>query len=116
MVPPPLCTIYGVSKVRKIALTFRQIIDAYKQQADSHPVNFLYVPCHRDSPPRDIIHFYNHFFVPAVKDPLLRVAGGAEAFTRLEKLGSGVRMSLPPEWCLSCADSLVSSILEVRSC
>ena len=34
----------------------------------------------------------------------------AEAFTRLEKLGSRVRMSLPPEWCLSCADSELASL------
>ncbi|KAJ1685607.1 hypothetical protein LUZ63_016997 [Rhynchospora breviuscula] len=70
-----LCCFYGVAKVSRLNLTFKEIVSSYKKEPQCKPEVFRNVfvgssnmrigICHVD-----IITFYNEVFVPAVK-PLL---------------------------------------------
>ncbi|KAM0862260.1 hypothetical protein ACQ4PT_045381 [Festuca glaucescens] len=74
-----LCSIYGVAKISKLALTFKEIIFSYRKQPHCKPQVFRSVYVHWPSRSRsgkigadhlDIITFYNEVFIPTVK-PLL---------------------------------------------
>jgi retinoblastoma-like protein 1 len=74
-----LCSFYGISKVQRMNLTFREIIFNYKKQPQCKPQVFRNVFIDSSSTKRygksghetvDIIVFYNRVFIPAVK-PLL---------------------------------------------
>ncbi|KAJ4778883.1 Retinoblastoma-related protein [Rhynchospora pubera] len=74
-----LCSIYGVSKISKLSLTFKEIILNYRKQPQCKSQVFRSVFVHWSSRSNtgktgvehvDIITFYNEVFVPSVK-PLL---------------------------------------------
>uniref|UniRef100_A0A7N0T4Y3 Retinoblastoma-related protein n=1 Tax=Kalanchoe fedtschenkoi TaxID=63787 RepID=A0A7N0T4Y3_KALFE len=78
-----LCCFYGVAKVFKVNLTFKDIIDCYTKQAHSKSQIFRCVFVKWSSPQRNgtngedhigIIKFYNEIFIPSVK-PLLDEIG-----------------------------------------
>ncbi|CAN6464487.1 unnamed protein product [Victoria cruziana] len=85
-----LCSLYGVSKISNLSLTFREIIFNYRKQPQCKPQVFRYVFVDWPSSSRngktgqdhvDIITFYNEIFVPAVK-PLLVELGPAGTPTK----------------------------------
>ncbi|KAF6134022.1 hypothetical protein GIB67_038313 [Kingdonia uniflora] len=74
-----LCSLYGVSKISKLNLTFKEIIHHYRKQPHCKPQVFRSVFVDWSLTPRrsksgqehvDIIVYYNEFFIPSVK-PLL---------------------------------------------
>ena len=74
-----LCAIYGVCKVTRRPITFRDIIYHYRRQPQSRPEVFRSVVLEQSSPDLvptrrgDIIEFYNVHFVPHVKAFLLEL-------------------------------------------
>ncbi|XP_062195758.1 retinoblastoma-related protein 3-like isoform X2 [Phragmites australis] len=81
-----LCSIYGVSKISQLELSFKEIIFGYRKQPQCKPQVFRSVYVHW--PPRsrngktgedhvDIITFYNEVFIPSVKPLLVEVGPGA---------------------------------------
>ncbi|GAQ86653.1 retinoblastoma-related protein [Klebsormidium nitens] len=80
-----LCAIYGVCKVCKVDVTFKDIIACYRKQPQYRPDTIRTVALKHNvplpdagTPPRpdtgDVIKLYNQVFVPRVKAALLRVA------------------------------------------
>ncbi|KAF3781853.1 Retinoblastoma-related protein [Nymphaea thermarum] len=85
-----LCSLYGVSKISSLSLTFKEIIFNYRKQPQCKPQVFRYVfvdwpsSSHNGKTGQDhvdIITFYNELFVPAVK-PLLVELGPAGTPTK----------------------------------
>ena len=78
-----MCSVYGVCKVNQRQVTFRHIIEKYKQQqstsAESRAKVFREVYMKADEEPQDIIKFYNVVFIPTMKEELLKVCHGAAA-------------------------------------
>ncbi|XP_077212332.1 retinoblastoma-related protein-like isoform X2 [Tasmannia lanceolata] len=82
-----LCSFYGVAKISKLSLTFKEIVHNYRNQPQCKPQVFRGVFVGWPSTSRngktgqmhvDIITFYNDIFIPAVK-PLLEELGPAGA-------------------------------------
>ncbi|MQM09087.1 hypothetical protein Taro_041951 [Colocasia esculenta] len=89
-----LCSLYGVAKISKLSLTFKQIIYAYRKQPQCKPQVFRSVFVDWSSASCsgrmgqehvDIITFYNEVFIPSVKPLLvdLGASGPASKQTRL---------------------------------
>ncbi|TVU04841.1 hypothetical protein EJB05_47978 [Eragrostis curvula] len=91
-----LCSIYGISKITQLELTFKEIIYGYRKQPQCKPQVFrsVYVRW----PPRnrrgktgeehiDIITFYNEVFIPAIKPLLAEVVSGASPKKKDEEKG-----------------------------
>ncbi|KDP42033.1 hypothetical protein JCGZ_03096 [Jatropha curcas] len=85
-----LCCFYGVAKISKVNLTFREIIFNYRKQPQCKPQVFRSVFIDWSSARHngrtgqdhvDIITFYNEIFIPAAK-PLLVEVGSAGAITK----------------------------------
>jgi len=77
-----MCSVYGVCKVNQNMsqrnVTFRHIIEQYKRQPNASQKIFREVRMHCESEEaQDIIAFYNHIFIPAMKEHLLRVCAAA---------------------------------------
>ncbi|KAJ3701533.1 hypothetical protein LUZ61_005238 [Rhynchospora tenuis] len=92
-----LCCFYGVAKVSRLNLTFKEIVSSYKKEPQCKPEVFRNVfvgssnmrigICHVD-----IITFYNEVFVPAVK-PLL--VGMVPSSSRSEEKASAEGGTVP---------------------
>ncbi|WCJ39170.1 Retinoblastoma-related protein [Euphorbia peplus] len=85
-----LCCFYGVAKISKVNLTFREIICNYRKQPQCKPQVFRSVFVDWSSARQnartgqdhvDIITFYNEIFVPAAKSLLVEV-GSAGTITK----------------------------------
>lgn len=82
-----LCSLYGICKVSKVNVTFRDIIFHYRKQPQCKPYVFRNVfidlpPVRRAGKPGgqetgDIIKFYNEVFVPSTKSFLLNAGSNA---------------------------------------
>ena len=73
-----MCSVYGVCKVSQSLsqrnVTFRHIFEQYKRQPNAQQKLFREVRMRSAAEePQDIIAFYNHIFIPAMKEHLLRV-------------------------------------------
>lgn len=74
-----LCALYGVCKVTRRAVTFRDIISCYRRHPQCSPDVFRSVVLEQSSPALavsrrgDIIEFYNVSFVPQIKAFLLEL-------------------------------------------
>ncbi|KAL6557298.1 Retinoblastoma-related protein 1 [Orobanche minor] len=76
-----LCCLYGIAKISKVNLTFKEIIDNYRKETHYGPQELRRVfvdlsLANHSSGYTDIIVFYNEVFVPAAK-PLLVEVGPA---------------------------------------
>ncbi|XP_050232092.1 retinoblastoma-related protein [Mercurialis annua] len=89
-----LCCFYGVAKISKVNLTFREIIYNYRKQPQCKPQVFRSVFVDWASARHngrtgqdhvDIITFYNEIFIPAAK-PLLVEVGSAGTTTKASQL------------------------------
>ncbi|KAF9606989.1 hypothetical protein IFM89_030408 [Coptis chinensis] len=88
-----LCSLYGVSKISQLKLTFREIIYNYRKQPHCKPQVFRSVFVDWSAERHigktgqehvDIITFYNEIFIPAIK-PLLVELGPARATQKTNK-------------------------------
>ncbi|KAJ9168631.1 hypothetical protein P3X46_020131 [Hevea brasiliensis] len=89
-----LCCFYGVAKISKVNLTFREIIYNYRKQPQCKPQVFGSVFVDWSSAHHsgrtgqdhvDIITFYNEIFIPAAK-PLLVEVGSAGTITKASQV------------------------------
>ncbi|KAL1525124.1 hypothetical protein AB1Y20_019996 [Prymnesium parvum] len=75
-----MCSVYGVCRVNNKALpkqvTFREIIEKYKQQPHASAMVFREVFMTAEEEPQDIIKFYNKIFIPVMKEHLLLARQG----------------------------------------
>uniref|UniRef100_A0A2P2KPZ1 Retinoblastoma-related protein isoform X3 n=1 Tax=Rhizophora mucronata TaxID=61149 RepID=A0A2P2KPZ1_RHIMU len=80
-----LCCFYGIAKISKVSLTFRELIYNYRKQPQCKPQVFRSVFVDWSSARHnlrtgqdhvDIITFYNEIFVPAAKPLLVEVDSG----------------------------------------
>ncbi|KAH7422326.1 hypothetical protein KP509_12G003800 [Ceratopteris richardii] len=72
-----LCSLFGVCKVEKIKLTFKEIVQGYRQLSHHKPHVFRAVPlAPREGRPMagDIIQFYNDIFIPSAKAYLIELS------------------------------------------
>ncbi|KAJ7517798.1 hypothetical protein O6H91_21G040500 [Diphasiastrum complanatum] len=83
-----LCCIYGVCKVSKLNLTFKEIIYQYRKLPQCKPQVFRNVFIDLQQPGRrdghetgDIIRFYNEIFVPSTKCFLLLLGPNPTSFS-----------------------------------
>ncbi|KAF5176349.1 Retinoblastoma-related protein [Thalictrum thalictroides] len=94
-----LCSLYGVSKISHIKLTFREIIYNYRKQPHCKPQVFRSVFVDWSSTQHsgktgqdyvDIITFYNEVFIPSVKALLVELgpAGETQIINRLHGVNS----------------------------
>ncbi|CAI0474176.1 unnamed protein product [Linum tenue] len=88
-----LCCLYGIAKISKVELTFREIIYNYRKQLQCKPHVFRSVYVDRPTTRHnartgqdhvDIIAFYNEIFVPAAK-PLLAEISSAGTSTKADQ-------------------------------
>ncbi|KAF6143614.1 hypothetical protein GIB67_012413 [Kingdonia uniflora] len=91
-----LCSLYGVAKISKLTLTFKEIINNYRKQPHCKPQVFRSVFVDWSTARRngrtgqeyvDIVAFYNEIFIPSVK-PLL---------VELGPCGTTLKSNLIPE-------------------
>eukprot|EP00250_Pteridium_aquilinum_P015746 c22740_g1_i1 orf=465-3686(-) len=83
-----LCSMYGVCKVKQLKVTFKEIIQHYKQNPhDSYIYRTVFFNLPSARPLKggqgtgDIISFYNAIFVPAIKGFLMQLNESAVATT-----------------------------------
>jgi len=68
-----MCSIYGISRVLSLGVTFRQIIDQYRSQPQANLKIFREIPLdNSDGSKVDIIIFYNNIFIPSMESFLLQ--------------------------------------------
>jgi len=83
-----MCSIYGVCRVKKLPVTFKGIIEKYKQMPHAHThlyrhvdLSVFYFICDNSNPQEsqhgqagDIIQFYNDLYIPAMKSFIMQFA------------------------------------------
>ncbi|MCO5579860.1 hypothetical protein L7F22_033722 [Adiantum nelumboides] len=72
-----LCSLFGVSKVQSIKLTFKEIVQSYRQLPQQKPHVFravLLAPTKAGQATGDIIQFYNDVFIPSAKGYLIELS------------------------------------------
>jgi len=91
-----MCCIYGVCRVNQVpGITFRAIIEQYRQQAQAHSKIFREVVLSKKDEKGDIISFYNSIFIPAMEQFLLQFQQNAEALNKENALTSPGRHLAP---------------------
>eukprot|EP00249_Psilotum_nudum_P024606 c29235_g1_i5 orf=213-3407(+) len=101
-----LCSIYGVCKVNRLNLTFKEIVQHYRAQPHSKPdvfrTVFIDLPAAKQTGKGqetvDIIKFYNEVFVPSTKSFLMQLSSNvthAVPSTRIADDGDRIDGQLP---------------------
>ncbi|XP_024532966.1 retinoblastoma-related protein isoform X1 [Selaginella moellendorffii] len=94
-----LCSMYGVCKVMKLNVTFRDIIFQYRKQPQSrnHVFRNVYLEQRRGRTDMgDIIKFYNEIYVPATKAFLMNIAARPASMVAGKGTATDEAPSSPP--------------------